>query len=58
MPPILVNANNDPKNKIYVATKAGSASADVEQKIVVDIISKNAGFRIIKWPMQKAIRSS
>ena len=47
MPPIYINTENDPKEKLYDGAKAGTASADVETKMQTTlrkIINANAGF--------------
>jgi hypothetical protein len=47
MPPIFVNTENDPKDKLYVGTNAGTAAAEAETKmqtVLKKIIDANAGF--------------
>lgn len=47
MPPIYINTENDPKDKIYDGSKAGTVSADVETKIQTTLrklINANPGF--------------
>jgi hypothetical protein len=52
MPPIYINTENDPKKKIFVASKAGAASAEAEalmKKKVIELLSTNAKFTTNKY---------
>lgn len=59
MPPIFVDVDNNPKDKLFNASKAGQAATKAEAKIqsvVKKIIDKSAGFTTTKTSPVKGYR--